>query len=187
MCFVEYLLYYIQNVTPLPHTTGIMPKVAVIARNASNIGQQLRMELNREAEKRADWTEASLDDLLAGMQERAQLLFDRGVRYSKTVLPGTRSTHARRERPGTMRMRRVTIIEGISNSEGVLAQLPRTTEFVVFEAVARRLGVAHEHILVLWELVRKIQVLAWVFRGAGGFHLRQITRIAILGHNVPYL
>ena len=73
------------HVTPVPECVATPAKVSVLARNASNIGQQLRMELNKEAERRGGavhaMTNEDLDSLLGSIQERAQLLFDRGIRF----------------------------------------------------------------------------------------------------------
>lgn len=152
------------NVTPVPACAASPDKVHVLARNASNIGQQLRMDLNKEAERRGGgllaMSDAEIDVLLGSIQDRAQLLFDRGIRYSKTVLPNSRTGAQHKSRAAPQRWRRPAIIECLTTNEGVIDELPNTLEFVLFEAIARRLGVQRKHILILWEVVRKIQVCA---------------------------
>ena len=152
------------NVTPVPACAASPDKVHVLARNASNIGQQLRMDLNKEAERRGGgllaMSDAEIDVLLGSIQDRAQLLFDRGIRYSKTVLPNSRTGAQHKSRAAPQRWRRPAIIECLTTNADVFDELPNTSEFVLFEAIARRLGVQRKHILILWEVVRKIQVCA---------------------------
>ena len=100
-----------------------------------------------------------VDVLLAGIADRAQLMFDRSMRYSKTVLPGIRITHAaKRDRTQVQRWRRAHLVNVMSACGPVLDQLPYTAEFGLFQASCRRLHIAHEHTLVLWDLFRHVRV-----------------------------
>ena len=60
----------------------------------------------------ANGSPVDVDELLGGIADRAQLMFDRSMRYSKTVLPGIRVTHAaKRERVHVQRWRRAQLIQ----------------------------------------------------------------------------
>ena len=82
-------------------------------------------------------------------------------RYSKTVLPGTRTGAQHKAKTTTQRWRRPAIIDSITANSAIIDDLPDTSEFVLFEAIARRLGVQQKHILILWDVVRKIQVFCF--------------------------
>lgn len=47
VCLIEYFYHYVQHVHPMPRVVISADKIALLARNASNIGQHLRMELNK--------------------------------------------------------------------------------------------------------------------------------------------
>ena len=47
VCLIEYFYYYVMHVHPMPKRVISADKIALLARNATNIGQHLRMELNK--------------------------------------------------------------------------------------------------------------------------------------------
>lgn len=162
VCLIEYFYYYVLHVHPMPRAVISADKIALLARNASNIGQHLRMELNKDMDglvRVADGGDIDVDELLAGIADRAQLMFDRSMRYSKTVLPGMRVTHAaKRDRVHVQRWRRAQLVQVMAACGPALNELPYTGEFVLFQAACRRLKIAHEHTLLLWDLFRHVRV-----------------------------
>ena len=162
MCLMEYIYYVIQNVNALPETKYIKSiNINVMGTNVFNIGQQFRVELNLEFAKtdKCISTEAILR-LLGELAPKCHIMFERCCRYNKNSLHCGYSEMYNTSVSGSHASVRPKKPNNDHNPLclHVLASVPHTRFFSVFEMYCQRNHIASTHINVLWDHMQLIQV-----------------------------
>lgn len=159
VCFVEYVYFYMTNVTAIPHRRFMCRQQnELLYNNAFNMGQQLRVELNsafNAAASRAAWESSATpaDELMAILESTTpscQVMYERNMRSSKVIFSGNMACLPEHK------IRRRKFPTGSKSQRAMpehvdLALLPSTSNFCIFERVCRARGLQSEDIVSLWE------------------------------------
>ena len=162
VCFSEYALYYISNVQPISKQILSLQKAAQLCRNYNNIGQLLRTEINNTVTKyKEENGKVNLDELLVKFCSRAQLMFDRGLRYSKSI--GCKPNVCEKYDKDTdtlrkNRWRRDDVLSVFNENPRILYEIPYTDDFSIFQRFCERKGILNTKGMIIWYVIRHLQV-----------------------------
>lgn len=159
LCLVEYVFYSISKMSKLPEMPNCDTKTWSSLYNAAyNTGQHFRVEVNTEYAKGHD-----LENVLEQCRSRAQVLYDRNVRISKSA----RRTMQRLQK-GQQTMSNPKHTESISTSATtfqnfteyahILQNVPHFKNFQLAEIYFRRNGVHMSEIARVWDCVSAFEV-----------------------------
>lgn len=154
LCIVEYVFYNISKMPNLPRLPKCDPNTwHNVYSAASNTGQHFRVDMNTEYTR-----EQNLETLLDRCRARAQVLYDRNVRVSKTarrvmqkLVKNNKSAPDRN--PNECQTWSSTGIQAFVDYAQILHTMPRFGNFQVAEMYFRRNNVPMSEISRVWDFV----------------------------------
>lgn len=169
VCILEYVYYFIGVVTPLPKTRYMSHiNVETLATNASNVGQQLRVDINTEFAVKvsgvgvygpaAAWSMGIVGAMFASINDKCKVVFDRNTRSAKAIVNPFRELIPRHMPPARKPPSKPQYARVLRECVHHIASLPFTDEFVVFEAYCRRIAVNARYVRVLWSMFQAVRV-----------------------------
>tara|TARA_B100001142_G_scaffold72175_1_gene72903 strand:- start:1497 stop:3272 length:1776 start_codon:yes stop_codon:yes gene_type:complete len=166
VCFVEYVYYFITNVTKIPQKRFMSSSNnETLCANAFNMGQQLRVELNTAYGRACNRLGVGrcilgAEDLVAVLLETTascQVMYERNTRSSKLIFSGTTDAlndNRVKRRWGTQEKQH-SLNYGC---EVDLHRIPYTSNFCIFESICNKVGVPSKNIVDLWECTSIVRV-----------------------------
>lgn len=184
-CFVEYVLFFSEHVTPLPWLKTLAPDLEDVLRaGASNMGQQIRVELNQryraflEAQG-ADRQALAPNEVLALLLEVnpvSRTLYERVVRSFK-MSHAARGTAPPRLPPRRASTKAKETLAAQAFAPDALDLVPYTSNFCLFEKLCLRRGVAEDAVAPLWVYTNTVRV----YEGTAEMLQMQIARCQEMG------
>ena len=184
-CFVEYVLFFSEHVTPLPWLKTLAPDLEDVLRaGASNMGQQIRVELNQryraflEAQG-ADRQALAPNEVLALLLEVnpvSRTLYERVVRSFK-MSHAARGTAPPRLLPRRASTKSKETLAAQTFAPDALDLVPYTSNFCLFEKLCLRRGVAEDAVAPLWVYTNTVRV----YEGTAEMLQMQIARCQEMG------
>lgn len=184
-CFVEYVLFFSEHVTPLPWLKTLAPDLEDVLRaGASNMGQQIRVELNQryraflEAQG-ADRQALASNEVLALLLEVnpvSRTLYERVVRSFK-MSHAARGTAPPRLPPRRASTKSKETLAAQAFAPDALDRVPYTSNFCLFEKLCLRRGVAEDAVAPLWVYTNTVRV----YEGTAEMLQMQIARCQEMG------
>jgi hypothetical protein len=159
LCLVEYVFYSISQMSCLPELPNSDEKTwNALSSAAYNTGQHFRVDLNTEHARGED-----LESALDQCRTRAQILYDRNVRISKTA----RRTIQRLSKKPKINNKYTnsdpipssgTHIQGFADYGDILQEMPWFGNFQIAEMYFRRHRVPMSEIARVWDCMSSFQV-----------------------------
>lgn len=164
-CFVEYVLYFSEHITPLPWLKTLTPAQEESLRaNAANMGQQIRVELNQRYRAFLDQQPADRkclghDDVLALLLEVnpvSKTLYERVVRSHRMSYASRGAAVVKSAPRRTGKLRELDTARVFD--ERALELAPYTGNFCMFEKLCLRRGLGEDAIAALWVYTGVVRV-----------------------------
>ena len=185
-CFVEYVLFFSEHVTPLPWLKTLAPEFENVLRaGASNMGQQIRVELNQRyrafLEQQPDTdrhvlTTDEVQALLLEVNPVSRTLYERVVRSFK-MSHAARGTGPPRPAARRASNRNKEVAGAQAFDPDALDLVPYTNNFCLFEKLCLRRDVSEDAVAPLWVYTNTVRV----YEGTAEMLQKQIARCEEMG------